>query len=1290
MKIEIIRGGNLASLAGAFELDFRSPPLADASLFAISGETGAGKSTILDALCLALYGRFPRLGSDSQQDRIEIRAGESIQTGDPRSILKTGGVDAFAEVELRLGDELFLARWSVHRANARPDGKLQAAKRTLLRLPEEEIVASGKSEVEREIRARLGLTYEQFRRTVLLAQNDFDAFLRASDSDRADLLEKITGTQIYSRLSEGAFAHEKQAREEIEQLERRLEIPVNIDLVPEERAQLEADIKQAEEQRPVLQEQAARQQRIVAFFRQLEQHRARLEQAGRRRRKAGEALAKEDGLRHRLERLELALPLAGVTQKAQAAHDELSRLQAEAEEAGALQTQLEKRSLVAQKKLRASADEEQRRAKALAEAEPALREALKLDHQLAELAEQLLQASDDNKRRQQEQADHERRLSKRRKQLEELQRKQAGLERLLAENKGVAHLTIRRVELVQEFDELQELAQGLARDEALLAARRQRREKLEAQAADDEKRRETLQVRLDEAAKQAGDMAQKLAALDPAQSRRRRDQLVAWRGDLAELQRRLGEQDRAARRQLELSAELERLAQAIERRGVELQGGEAEIKAVEARSLEAQSQFSRTQTLMSDSVLRLRADLLDGEPCPVCGSLEHPGHHDEVGARLLADLKARRRELDEQLRRLRDSREKAAADRAADQARQQKARRERQQAQAETEELRRRTQQARQQAQKAAASMDMPSPRSQSRFLSQSQTQFQTQFQSGEAGEQLEQLARLDEEARQQVERLQEKLAAIQQLEADRDRALKQTAELEAQLQRRNREAAASAAKLQEAQTQASEAEAQTRRQRDRRDMLADRLLSALAGFDLARAELLNDPRSAAKRVSTLLRRLEQAQDEQAQLLAQQVEAQRDMAALEERKALLDEQREQGAGRLRELEQKQAKLNRARALLLDGRPVEQERRNLQTALETAREAHSQAGVSLRETDARKAELARQLTLLEQKRQSARERLARAAARRDEAIRAKGLELDEALALLAIPADERQRMREKIAALAAALAEASALLEDQRRQLADLEANSPLDPDSAAAEQTLQQGEQKQKQTEQQLADLLEKLGRNRNRLEQDDKARVRREKLEKKIEHMRRRHETWLAVSEAIGSSDGARFRRFAQGVTLDHLIALANEQLANINPRYAIERNPLSSSHGVSGLGLQIIDIDMGGEARSVQSLSGGERFLASLALALGLSRLDGRASFVDTLFIDEGFGALDARSLDMAMEALERLQSEGRKVGVISHVEALKERVSVLVLVEKQGEGRSRVRIASAFGEETIAGTA
>ena len=128
--------------------------------------------------------------------------------------------------------------------------------------------------------------------------------------------------------------------------------------------------------------------------------------------------------------------------------------------------------------------------------------------------------------------------------------------------------------------------------------------------------------------------------------------------------------------------------------------------------------------------------------------------------------------------------------------------------------------------------------------------------------------------------------------------------------------------------------------------------------------------------------------------------------------------------------------------------------------------------------------------------------------------------------------------------------------------------------------------------------------------------------------------------------------------------------QMKLINKRYTLQR--------IAGtLGLQVIDNDMAAEIRSVYSLSGGESFLVSLALALALSSLSSTKMNVETLFIDEGFGSLDAETLQVALDALERLQNQGKKVGVISHIQEMVERIAVKVEVQKEGNGKSRITI-------------
>ncbi len=164
----------------------------------------------------------------------------------------------------------------------------------------------------------------------------------------------------------------------------------------------------------------------------------------------------------------------------------------------------------------------------------------------------------------------------------------------------------------------------------------------------------------------------------------------------------------------------------------------------------------------------------------------------------------------------------------------------------------------------------------------------------------------------------------------------------------------------------------------------------------------------------------------------------------------------------------------------------------------------------------------------------------------------------------------------------------------------------------------------------------------------------------------------WGKLNELIGQADGKKFRIFAQGLTLKKLVRLANIHLSNLNDRYFIHKPDDQL------LDLEIIDTFQADNCRSMLSLSGGESFLVSLALALGLSDLAGHKAQIKSLFIDEGFGSLDENSLDLALSTLENLRSSGKTIGLISHVNTLKERIGTQIQVIKSGNGLSQIQIA------------
>ena len=186
------------------------------------------------------------------------------------------------------------------------------------------------------------------------------------------------------------------------------------------------------------------------------------------------------------------------------------------------------------------------------------------------------------------------------------------------------------------------------------------------------------------------------------------------------------------------------------------------------------------------------------------------------------------------------------------------------------------------------------------------------------------------------------------------------------------------------------------------------------------------------------------------------------------------------------------------------------------------------------------------------------------------------------------------------------------------------------------------------------------------RLLQQAKNKLTVEQIAKELAEKQTIAERWAKLNKLIGSADGAKFKVIAQSYTLNLLLLHANKHLSYLSKRYKLQQVP-------DTLALQVIDCDMCDEIRTVYSLSGGESFLISLALALGLSSLSSNNLKIESLFIDEGFGSLDAESLRTAMEALEQLQMQGRKIGVISHVQEMSERISVQVQVHKKVNGKS-----------------
>lgn len=1242
MRILAIRGENLASLADPFRIDLADGPLALTGLFAITGETGAGKSTILDALCLALYGQYPRV-SVGRREEVPDPSGQALGAGDGRVILRRGAGQGFAEVDFLGQDGIaYRARWAANRARLKPHGRLQSEARSLTRLDDGSAVAAGKTDVTAAVVARTDLTFDQFRRTVVLAQGEFDAFLLASEADRADLLEKITGTEIYSAISRQVHAGTETERAAINALTARREA---IGLLAEEaRAALSHERAALGEGLPTLAAEHAALREILdraGRVASAEARRAEAEQALAAAEAAIVAAAAETAMLAEHDAVEPARGpferLAAATNAAAVAADLLAIAEAEAADAESAQAAAEAAHAAAAIAEAAAAAE----AEALA---PVWREADRLDARIADCRTRAEAA----RARASAAADG----------LARAEATCAGLERRQEEAAAARAALARRLDAAALAallaDRAEEIAGLFAKHAALTADAHRARDALAAAEA---------AVRASEASATAAGACGAAARETRARHVAARDGLAAERAGLDEdavraraerlaaLAEPLAEAAELAKRHAEAVADAARAeaaaAEAATARAAAA-GARAGSEAERQAAARARAEIAALADLAEGSVSReaaaLRSLLVADEPCPVCGGREHPHRHDRGALADLAEaMRGRRAALDAELARADAAIRASTAAQAEAEARLDAARREGARAgergracTARYTAMRPALAEALAQAGLDAAAPDALGPDAPARFA---------------AGAEALRAARAGTDGR--LRHLRDLGRAIEA----RGRAIEAA---EAEIEAAEAQVRAAAGPREQAALRGARERARAEALAERLDSLARELRPALTAADLAVADLARDPAGSAARVAAIgvefraLRAQERRLEAEAAEILPHLAASREEAAAV-RGSLAEAQAAALAG-----DAALAEALAQRAGLLGGEATDRHRDRVLAAQNAARAERdrcdgvrrlaAEAGARARAAAAHAGTQA--------------ERAAAAASAADRAFRAAcGARAPEAVvALLAEPPETRAAYRAAQERRLRAREAAAAALATRRADLDALATREPIDvPATEAAAAAVAE----------RLAAAQQRLGALDTELARDDAARAGAAELADAVEAARAGLAVWEAVDAAVGSASGDKFRRFAQGVTLEHLVRLANAQLHVLSPRYRLARSRSAD------LALHVIDRDMGEELRGTRSLSGGERFLVSLALALALSGLEGRQAFVDTLFIDEGFGSLDAETLDLAVDALETLQGSGRKVGVITHVAGMMERIAVQIRVEKRGSGRSVVRV-------------
>jgi len=1249
MRILAIRGQNLASLAAAFEVNLTEEPLAGSGLFAITGETGAGKSTILDALCLALYGSYPRVSGGRREDAPDP-SGQTVSSQDGRAILRRGAGEGFAEVDFVANDtRAYRVRWGANRARGRANGLLQKEQRSLHRLDDGTAVVSGKTGVLESVIKLTGLTFDQFRRTVLLAQGDFDAFLVAADNERAALLEKITGTEVYAGISIRVHQGNAERSQMVARLRQRWS---DIGLMEDGARQAAID-EQAT--LTVLATAKATERDGLAASRA---HIARVEMARANllRAEGGEAEAKQAveaasadiGLLGEIDAVEPIRPLlVELTNAETASRDAKAKVVATEE---ALQRAKVADDLVSER-FKIAFDADTRSAAEFDQFEPVWRDAQTLDAEIASAETEFTSSKADVERASKSLREQEQALVDIDGAIAERAKHRGETAQLVADRQAWAPLADRVPEATDALEKRRALSASLATSRQAAATAEASSAQLRKGVADAVEKIALDRKARDDAALQLAASRAALQAIDE-EALQARDQALGTLVESARYCAELSEKHAQAMTRL-LAAQAEDAA-AVTDIGV----AQRLIDTAEAQRIRDATAREEIGTLVdlanetaSDEAARMRSLLVTGEPCPVCGGTEHPHlAQPDAMTEMIAAMRKRREALDALLRDAAEKAAEGATKLVTGQARQSEAQASKTSALAEAA----RAEQAYAEQLPTllashgtvAATATVPheiAPGSADAFAAL----------IAEAAGLRAAIARPIAEAR----RLRPEIDALQRQQDLRGQALD-----------------ALASELERERASLLGHEGTVREETVRSRELAERISSidreiqpflkaigrTASDLDLESATIGEEITKAASYYSSLVAELG-ALERQAQEAA--VERSGIVAALGGvRAAALDT-----ATRLGERQTVLDGRRARRALLLGGEPTESHRqrmiglrRQVQEALSSAQKLRSVSQTDLEVARAARHDAGLSVTVAEASHRTALGGFEAACAGVERAP-------DEVRRLLAIEPAVVVELRGRVLELARNVHAAEIGLKTRRDDLAaaleDFDETADADELTVAIDAL-----------DLELKVIQEKIWTARRAIELDDQARLVAATLSQEIADAEAELATWQAVDDAIGSADGGRFRRFAQGITLDHLVRLANDHLAVLSRRYQLARG------SGDDLAIHVVDQDMGEEVRASRSLSGGERFLVSLGLALALSGLEGRESFVDTLFIDEGFGALDAETLDTAVDALETLQGRGRKVGVITHVAGMIDRIAVQVRVEKRGGGRSVVRVTDA----------
>lgn len=1176
MKILKLRIQNIHSLKGEFEIDFDKEPLKDSGIFAIVGPTGSGKSSILDAIVLALYNQTPRMKSLS---KAEIDTHGAIMTQNT--------TESFSEIEYQVKEKRYRSKWSIHRART---GTLQDSKMELVSLPDETIFDLKKSEIPDKNAEIIGLSYDQFIKSVMLSQGEFAKFLKSDANERGELLEKITGTEIYRHLGQLAFEKQREEKQKLEWLQRDSE-HIQI-LSAHERKTIENQLNELIAENQESEKQIADLQLNIQKVKNKNKLELEIDELNKQNQRAQQQL---DLMNAEIQRLELHRKLQAIVpqlvdwkhlhNKYKQLKDSLLNVRTRIE-----QTNLQLAEITTALKQTAIKFQE------IEETEPAFLEkiaqARQLDNSISVLSEK-------KKTTELEFAKLQAGLKKIQAELNHFQTdkeltdaKKAELDKWLVQNEIRKQLAERKEFLQSKIKEFSAKSHHtfqqtqLVRNYNDVVKDRHFWQNFYKQA--------TSKLELKQQALKVALASVEYKIEDKSRLFDQREKLASDYKDfltLIKLYQQFKELN-ATQKQFEanLSQTEIQLAQTIDKAQKYLH--EIEISEYRIAELEAKLVREQLEAKYADDRLKLKPN----EACFLCGALQHPyvQHYEKKGnhtENALGNEKKGLKKLQQQEKQL--------------------------------------------ETQKATLVNEQNTLKQRIAENEQTLLLFKNEI------VQIKAQLNLPDEIRkpQQLTELKEKTEA-------RGKQLKEQIDI-----------------LEKAEKMQAEL-------RDENQVL--QLVKNVADMEHEIAEIIR-PFANLLPEKIFLQNLP---DLVQVYVIEYTDKETTVRELQKQSDLLAVKIEQAEIQKHELAENFGQINNARKELLE---VFENTKNQHFSLLQGKNTDD----LINERQHRKDKLKDAISLAKNKLTQAKTLLEEL----DLKYKADDHELAQTQQQIlenetGILAKTKGLELKSIAEIQAALLEeqtAKNIADNQKRNVDILEGNrkilenkqterqqiklSPKYPaELAKQEQWLNEWTTKNKEH-------LKQIGDYQSKLQHDDKQKVRFEALSANIDAQKKEFVRWDILNQMIGDSTGNKFSKYAQELTLKSLLALSNTHLKDLSDRYLLYKEPGQSE-------LKVLDTFLGNTGRSIQTLSGGETFLLSLAMALGLADLAAENTRIDSMFIDEGFGTLDETSLDMALSVLEKLQnSTQRTIGIISHVQALKERISTHIALQKTSGGHSKL---------------